>query len=397
MTMYSMAPPHADAVQGKGRGERDIRVLHVYRTYFPDPPGGVQEVIRQICRSTRSLGISSSVFCLSPDPHPSRIDWDGVPVYRRRSWMAPASCDLGGAAAFGTFRKLAGEADIIHYHYPWPFADVLHAIAPKAVASIMTYHSDIVRQKYLYAFYKPLMWRMLSSMDRIVSTSSEYARSSPVLSSEILKDKVSVIPIGLDEPHQEQDEGIFGRIGIDRDQPYFLFVGALRYYKNLETLIKAASIVNVPMVIAGSGPSLQALRTLAAESQASNVIFAGQVSEAQKEALLASCRAVVLPSHLRSEAFGVVLLEASRAGKAMLTCDIGTGSSYVNVHGETGLVVAPTHEALTVGLEKLAMNGELARVFGRNALKRFEHHFTAARMGAAYANEYRLLAGAQRT
>ena len=394
--MHCATPPPAGEVWGEEPGKRDIRVLHVYRTYFPDPPGGVQEVIRQICRSTRPLGIASAVFCLSPDPDPERIDWDGTPVYRRRSWAAPASCDLGGAAAFAAFRELAMAADVIHYHYPWPFADVLHAAAPARIASVMTYHSDIVRQKYLYAFYKPLMWRTLSSMDRIISTSSEYARTSPVLSSERLKDRVSVIPIGLDEPYQEQDEGIFRQVGIDRTRPYFLFVGALRYYKNLETLVRAARSVSVPVVIAGSGPSLQGLQALAAELQASNVIFAGQVSEAQKAALMASCRAVVLPSHLRSEAFGVVLLEASRAGKAMLTCDIGTGSSHVNVHGETGLVVAPTQEALAAGLEKIIMNDELALVFGKNARKRFEDHFTAARMGAAHANEYRLIAGVQR-
>lgn len=156
-----------------------LSVLHVYRTYYPDPPGGVQEAIRQIALATARQGISSQIFALSPIPQPAEIDRPEAHVIRCQTWAAPASCDLGGAAAFFRFAALARQADIIHYHFPWPFADMLHrAVRPKG-PTVMTYHSDIVRQRWLGRVYAPLMRRMLGEMSVLVATSPIYARTSP--------------------------------------------------------------------------------------------------------------------------------------------------------------------------------------------------------------------------
>src|SRR5690606_19545518 len=105
---------------------------------------------------------------------------------------------------------------------------------------------------------------------------------------------------------------------------FFLFVGALRYYKGLKFLVEAARQTGLPVVLAGQGQLEPGLELPA------NVTLLGAVSEADKAALLALCRAFVFPSHLRSEAFGVALLEAAFAGVAMISCEIGTGTSYVN-------------------------------------------------------------------
>ena len=91
-----------------------MRVLHVYRTYFPDPPGGLQEAIRQICLATGPFGVQSTVFTLSPQPDPAEIQRPEARVVRCRSWAAPASCDLGGPATFRRFAELAAQADLIH-------------------------------------------------------------------------------------------------------------------------------------------------------------------------------------------------------------------------------------------------------------------------------------------
>jgi rhamnosyl/mannosyltransferase len=110
---------------------RIMRVLHVYRTYFPDPPGGIQEAIRQICLATQTAGVLNTIFALSSVPRPAEIDRPEGKVVRSRSWIAPASCDLGGVGALRRFAALAEQADVIHYHFPWPFADLLHlAVRP---------------------------------------------------------------------------------------------------------------------------------------------------------------------------------------------------------------------------------------------------------------------------
>ena len=83
-----------------------MKVLHVYRTYFPDPPGGLQEAIRQICLGTRSFGVESRVLTLSPDPLPAVLERPEGRVFRERSWWAPASCELCGVAAIRRFSEL---------------------------------------------------------------------------------------------------------------------------------------------------------------------------------------------------------------------------------------------------------------------------------------------------
>ena len=175
-----------------------MKVLHVYRTYFPDPPGGLQEAIRQICISTQPYGVENAIFTLSPKPWPSVVHRPEATVVRSRSWGAPASCDLGSLEAIRTFRQLASQADVIHYLFPWPYADLLRLFAPEK-PSVLTYISDIVRQRWLGAVYGPLMWNMLHSMDAIVSNAPGYAAGSPVLSDPALRSKNWQIPLGIEE------------------------------------------------------------------------------------------------------------------------------------------------------------------------------------------------------
>ncbi|MDO8291259.1 MAG: glycosyltransferase [Gallionella sp.] len=372
-----------------------LRALQVYRTYFPDPPGGMQEAIRQIANSTSSFGIQTKIFTLSPNPVPGVISRPEGDVLRARSWAAPASCDLGGIAAFRQFAKACDESDVVHYQFPWPFEDVLHVIAQPRIPAVMTYQSDVIRQKFLGAIYAPLMWRTLKSMRVIVATSPAYARTSPVLSHPSIRDKVRVIPNGIVEESYstEANMGIFDRIKMDHGDPYFLFIGVLRYYKGLHTLVQAARHVGAKIVIAGSGPEENKLMDLASQVGARNVVFTGQISDREKVALLQSCRALVLPSHLRSEAFGMVLVEAAMFGRPLISCEIGTGTSFVNAHEESGIVVPPERPDMLAQAICLLLNeSALAEKMGLAARARYERLFSGAALGKAYADLYREVA-----
>jgi len=163
------------------------------------------------------------------------------------------------------------------------------------------------------------------------------------LSREDIKPRVRVIPLGIDEQAlpSEPDLSIFSKLSLSPAEPYFLFIGATRYYKGLHFLIEAAADVPAKVVIAGAGPELDELRACAARLPTAQVFFAGRISDEEKVALLRHCRAFVLPSHVRSEVYGMVLVEASIYAKPMITCEIGSGTSYVNADGETGAVVEP--------------------------------------------------------
>lgn len=377
---------------------KKFQALQVYRTYFPDPPGGLQEAVRQIAISTSSFGIQTKVFTLSPNPVPATISRPEGMVLRTRSWAAPASCDLGGLAAFRQFAKACNESNVVHYQFPWPFEDVLHAVVRPRIPAVLTYQSDVIRQKFLGVMYAPLMWHTLKSMRVIVATSPAYARTSPVLSHPSIREKVRVIPNGIAEESysKEADAGVFDRIKIDSGEPYFLFIGVLRYYKGLHTLVQAARHVGARIVIAGSGPEDKNLMQLADQAGAKNIIFAGQISDGEKVALLQSCRALVLPSHLRSEAFGMVLVEAAMFKRPQISCEIGTGTSFVNAHEESGIVVPPeSPDELGRAMSRLLDDSSLADRMGLAARARYERLFSGAALGSAYANLYREVAGWQ--
>ena len=339
--------------------------------------------------------MENTIFTLSPDPQPRELQAEEARVVRCRSWAAPASCDLGGPAAFGRFRALAAEADLIHYLFPWPFADLLHQVAPRGKPAVLTYISDIVRQRWLGAAYAPLMWKTLRSMSAIVANAPAYRLTSAVLSHESVRERVRLIPLGITEASYPctGDDRVLCRLAIADNEPFVLFIGVLRYYKGLHHLVRAARAVGAKIVVAGSGPESASLRELVTASGAGNVVLAGQVSDEEKVALLRRCRALVLPSHLRSEAYGMVLIEAAMFGKPMICCEIGTGTSYVNAHGETGLVVPPGDpRALAEAINLLLSDSSLARAMGRAARARFEQYFSGGVLGRSYAELFRQLA-----
>lgn len=369
-----------------------MRVLHVYRTYYPDPPGGLQEAIRQITLATSACGIENTIFTLSPHPTPKVLERPEATVVRCRSWMAPASCDLGGIDAIKTFSRLSAEADLIHAFFPWPYADLLDLFSSSGKPLVVSYISDIVRQQFLGKVYEPLMWRTLKRASAIVANAPSYARTSPVLSSSLLRDKVRVIPLGIDETScsGSGDVGILKRLGLRDDAPFFLFIGALRYYKGLFLLLEAAREVDVPIVIAGTGPEESALKKRASELGLEQIYFAGPISESEKTALLQRCYAFVLPSHLRSEAFGMVLVEAAMCGKPMISCEIGTGTSFINVDGDTGIVVEPnSSRALAQAMNRLLSDVSLVTSMGAAARARYEKMFSAESLGREYAALFR--------
>ncbi|MDD5462022.1 MAG: glycosyltransferase [Methylococcales bacterium] len=369
--------------------------MHIYRTYFPDPPGGLQEAIRQIALATGMQGVANTIFTLSPQPDPNILLRPEARIVRSRSWIAPASCDIGGVAAFKAFADLAREVDVLHYLFPWPFSDVLDTVTRPDTPAVLTYVSDVVRQRWLGAAYAPMMWHTLRKMRVIVANSPAYARTSPILSHPDIRDKVRLIPLGIEESSYPRvgDEAIFDRIGIEVDEPYFLFVGVLRYYKGIHFLVQAAKGLGAKVVIAGSGPEGARLQALGTEMGADNVVFAGQVTDEEKVALLKRCRALVLPSHLRSEAFGMVLVEAALFARPLISCEIGTGTSYINKHEETGFVVEPeSPKDLALAMNTLLLDERLAAHMGAAARLRYEKLFSGVALGQAYAGLFREIA-----
>ena len=367
-----------------------MRVLHFFKTYLPDSFGGIEQVVFQLCESGVQHGIEAQVLTLSADPTPRVMQLGQHEVHRAKLDIQFASTGFSWSV-FKQFRELAAEADVINYHFPWPFMDLVHFASALNKPSVVTYHSDIIRQKHLLKLYRPLMERFLASADRIVAASPNYLHTSDVLQQ--FQEKTRVITYGLNKAGYPQPDG--QRMNRWRQQlgdKFFLFVGVMRYYKGLHILLEALKQADYPTVIVGAGPLELKLRAQAAALGLRNIHFVGRLDDEDKVALLQLSYAFVFPSHLRSEAFGISLLEGAMYGKPLISSEIGTGTSFINIHNETGLVVPPSNpQAFSEAMRTLWENPERAAAMGVKAEARYRQLFTADVMGRKWTELYQEL------
>lgn len=363
-----------------------MRILHFYRNALPETIGGIEQFIDQITQGTTALGVKNTVLSLSKQLS-SRNSTKGYELYTAKRNFEIASNGFSWQA-INMYKKLVSQADLIHYHFPWPFADLVHLIVSPQIPSIITYHSDIVRQKLLLKLYNPIKIRFLNSVDHIVATSPNYLQSSTVLQS--FNYKTSVIPIGINRENYPSPN--LDRVSFFKEQygkRFFLFIGAFRYYKGLEFILEAAERINYPIVITGSGHLDHKLKVMAQQKKLKNIFFTGIISDENKCALLQACYGLIFPSQFRSEAFGISLLEAAMFSKPLISCEIGTGTSYVNIHNETGLVIPPSNsQALVNAMSWLWMHPQNAMQMGQKAKNRYELLFTAKKMSQSYFDLY---------
>lgn len=363
-----------------------MRILHFYKLALPESMGGVQQLIDQLARGSSAMGAQVDVLALSAHPRPPQA-FNGYKVHTAQLDFVIASTSFS-RSAFSIYADLAKKADVIHFHFPWPFMDLVHFISRVKKPTVVTYHSDIVRQKNLMQLYKPLSTHFLKAVDRIVATSPNYLASSDVLAP--LKHKAQIIPIGLDpesfpKPCPKRIKSWHERLG----PKYFVFLGVLRYYKGLHILLEAAKNTPFPIAIAGTGPMEDELRKQVQSLGLNNVHLLGYLSEADKVSLISGSLGLVFPSHMRSEAFGISLLEGAMFGKPLISCEIGTGTSFINIHQETGIVVPPSDPlALRLAMQTFWNDPQLANAMGQRAQERFTTLFTADRMVKSYLKLY---------
>ena len=365
-------------------------MLHFYKTAIPCSMGGVEQVIDQLSRAIKPLGVSTEVLCLSNEADISPVGINGYTVHRAKLDFELASTGFS-LSVLSMFKHLSSKADIVHFHFPWPFMDLVHFVSRHGKPTVVTYHSDIIRQATLAKLYAPLKSCFLNDVGAIVTTSPNYFKTSPVLQK--FTHKTSVIPIGLDRAtYPKVKKESLNKWCTMLKGPFFLFVGALRYYKGLSILVEAAAINKFPVVIVGAGPMQQELEEKVRSLAIKNVKFLGHLTDEDKVALITLSYGIVFPSNFRSEAFGVSLLEGAMLGKPMISSEIGTGTSLVNIHGKTGLVVESNDPvAFSDAMISLWNDPVKSNAMGLAARERFDERFAASQMADSYLKLYQNL------
>ena len=355
----------------------NLRILHIYKNYAPIV-GGIENHIKILAEAEAARGDEVTVLVTNTARHTAYEDHAGVRVIKAGREAELASTPFSLAMAIEAAEL---QPDVVNLHMPFPPGDLVARAVRGRPPLVVTYHSDIVRQQRLLQIYRPVLQRTLAHARRIIVTSQPYLDSSPFLP--LYREKCRIVPYSVDAGRfGAVDEAEVMRLRAGWGAPVLLCVAVLRYYKGLHILLDALRDIAATLVIVGDGPEGPRLRALADElGIAGRVHFAGRTAHEDVAAYYQAADIFVLPSHLRSEAFGIVLLEAMAAGLPLVTTEIGTATSAVNQHGRTGFVVPPNNpRALARAIQALLADQRLREYLGQQGRRRAQTEFTEALM-----------------
>ena len=359
-----------------------MKIVHVYKDYFPPVRGGIEQTIHRMACWQVAAGHDVTVLVAAgaaAGTHEEIVD--GVRVIRVREWGRALSSPLcpDFPATLDALR-----ADVWHLHSPNPLGEVAFHWAQPRGALVFTYYCDITRQRVLIPAYRPLVNALFRRADVLHAIAPQaLERADSMLAP--FRDRFRVVPLGIEAGEL---------LELDRSRPgaralreryggsYLLFVGRLRHYKGLHHLLEAMLQIDVPLVIVGDGAQEAALKSQATRlGLHGKVTFAGAVSDEVLKDHLAGASIGLLPSSAPTEAFGLAMVEYMAAGLPAICTELGTGTSFVNQHGVTGLVVPPRDaSALVSGVRQLLADPALRESMGQAGRERVRRLFTTEAM-----------------
>ncbi len=293
-------------------------------------------------------------------------------------------------------RRSARWADLFHFHFPFPTGEFSYLLAGSPGRMITTYHADIVRQQTLLKVYEPFLWRFLDRTERILVTSPRIIETSRFVSA--YREKAEVVPLGIDADRFRENErtlALAAQIKERYGTPLVLFIGRLIYYKGIEYAIRAMVDLDARLLIIGDGDLRSSLEDLISMLRLGDKVFIiPPVPWDDLPAYYHACDLFVLPSIARSEAYGLVQLEAHACGKPVISTELGTGTSFVNEDGKTGFVVPPEDTpALAGAIGRLLGDDAVRQEMGSYAKERVFDRFTLERMAGRVAEIYSEVVG----
>ncbi len=353
-----------------------MNVLHLGK-FYPPARGGMETILALICEKTAGR-VRNRALVANAGPATVAERHGEVDVVRVGAWKR-----IGAVALCpGMPVRLAREdADLIIIHEPNPMGLLAYFLARPEGRLIVWFHSEVVRPSWRYRFfYRPFLDFALSRAEKIIVASPTLAASTPQLRE--WRSKCVVIPYGLDIDAGPDAPGLRPRRDDGRDRPVVLFVGRLVPYKGANVLLEAAKGIDADLMLVGDGPERSALeRQTAALGLTDRVKFLGNVRNDELCRLYDACDLFVLPSITRQEAFGLVQIEAMARGKPVISTELGTGVSWVNQHGETGLVVPPGDvAALRAAIQELLADPAKRAALGAAGARRARSVFHVDRM-----------------
>ena len=343
-----------------------FHILEVNK-FYPPHIGGIETVVSQRAKYLSQFPDTEVKVLVCQEKGKGKTEFlNGIEIIRCGSFGTYFSCPVS-FSFFKEFQRLSKWADVIEFHMPFPLEDVACLLSNCQCRIVLSWHSDIIRQKKLLFFYKPILKQFLKRADAIIAATQGHIESSAFLPE--FRQKCRVIPYPVEIPQNPVLTPILTEKLFQPSKTKLLFVGRLVYYKGVDILIQAFRLVrNCELFLCGSGILEPELRQLAKDLP---VHFLGNLSDADLKSAFADCDIFILPSVENSEAFGIVQQEAMLFGKPVINTNLPTGVPYVSIHQKTGLTVPPHNvKALAQAIQKLTDSPDLRTFYGENARKR---------------------------
>lgn len=374
---------------------KKLKFLQLNKYYYPHI-GGIERVVQQLAENlaetTEMTVLVSAEDGKYQEEEVNRVKLIRLPRHIKLGSM-PVSFGL-----FGKLRKLAEQQDVILLHMPFPIGDLACLLSGYKGKIILWWHSDVVRQKKLMLLYKPIMLCMLKRADAIIVATQGHIEGSSYLKP--YREKCHIIPYGVEQRIEEAadryvSENVDFATQEESCKPVrFLFVGRFAYYKGCDVLLEAfARVKNAELIMAGTGNLEERLKQKTLElGIAPRTFFTGKLSEEELCRQYAGCDVFVLPSVAKSEAFGLVQIEAMTFGKPVINTRLSSGVPYVSIHKETGVTVEPGNvEQLAEAMQWMVDNKKARIEMGEQARLRMKAHYRINDMTSGVLNLYKEL------
>ncbi|MCK9476609.1 MAG: glycosyltransferase [Candidatus Muirbacterium halophilum] len=362
--------------------------------YYPPYKGGIESHIYSISNNLKKWVNKIKVLVFNTSMFSVEEKENNLTVKRCSNFFEFASTPF----SFIMFYEiLKDKSDIIHIHTPNPSVNFYYNIALKFKKKdhllFISHHSDIVSQKLAYMFYKPMLKKLYKKADKIIVATKAHVTYSDILP-EFL-DKIEIIPYGIAPEQFKISSKIKLRVLKTKEflenKKIILFTGRLVYYKGVSFLIEAFNKLkrnDTTLVILGNGPYFSTLKAQAMQNE--NIVFIPEADDEQLQVFLHACSIFVLPSIEKSEAFGIVQLEAMACGKPVISTKLNSGVRSVNIDKVTGLQVEPKNsDDLMQALDKLLSDDELREEYGKNAIYSIKENYSSENCAKKIYNLYK--------
>lgn len=368
-----------------------MRILHLTK-YYPPQLGGIEIATFDIVEGINEKGIRSDVLCANTTNKTVVENNSNHTIYRTSTLYSAFSTSFS-SSLISTLNKIKSQYDIIQVHMPNPMAMLAVFLTRPKATIILHWHNDIIRQKQLYFFIKPLERWLLRKAVAIVGTSQQYLDTSVPL--QPFLEKSIAIPLGIDTNRLIINEKRLAEIKAEYQGKKIVFsLGRLIYYKSFDVLIDAAKYLedDTMILIGGIGKLKDQLAEQIVQNNLSHKVkLLGRISDEDMACYYQLCDVFCLSSSKRAEGFGLVLLEAMYFGKPLVSTNIlGSGSTWINQHEQTGYIVPINNsEAIATAVKDILKDPVKYARFSKNAKERFNQYFTKNFMIDTFEKLYR--------